>query len=196
MGNHALLASLVLILACSQSRAQEEAPQLVPAGTINDSVAHARQTYVLQDHEIVLEYAVRRIMAYGGTHAYELFTPYLQDGNDHVRLVAVSALSRFPVRKDRKTGRFDPHGTKTANALYAMYLREPSDKVVKVLAVCLRRFHPEATYRDAIVSLQTGSDDENTRARVAKIAEALILKKRVPSLFHALVSTSPRRVAP
>ena len=62
MGRPVLLASLLLLVSCSTARAQESPPPLVPAGTINQSVAHADQTYVLQDHDVVVKHAelVRR----------------------------------------------------------------------------------------------------------------------------------------
>ncbi len=142
---------------------------------------------VRSDNEIVLEYAVRKLMAYGGPHAYQLFDKYLDDANEHVRLVAVSALSRFPLKKSKSTGRDDPLGVSTAESIYRIFLREPSEKVLDVLRVCLRRIHPDATFTASIETMQS-EKDASIVSRAAEIAEALLLKRRVPQLFKALIS--------
>jgi hypothetical protein len=143
---------------------------------------------VRSDNKIVLEYAVRKLMAYGGPYAYELFTPYLEDANEHVRLVTASALSRFPVKKSKSTGTYDPRGAKPTKSLYEVFLLEPSEKVVEVLLICLRRFHPDETFRSTLATLQTDTRPE-ILTRASRLAEGLLLKRRMPDVCRALVTT-------
>jgi len=142
---------------------------------------------VRSQNAIVLEYAVRKLMAYAGAHAYGLFEPYLDDPNEHVRLVAVSALSRFPVRKDPATGELDAGGVAVARRLFVLFLREPSEKVLEVLRPCLRRFCPDEVFRESIATLQRERDPDLT-ARAAELATILLLKRRVPDVLRALTS--------
>ncbi len=164
---------------------------------------------VRSENKIVLEYAVRRLMAYEGDHAHELFRPYLADANEHVRLVAVSSLSRYPVRSRRAVGALSAKSRAAkmkaaedvAGELFAIYLTEPSDKVVEVLKVCLRRFHPEKTFDDVLAALRK-NEHKDTVARAGEIGSALLLKDRVPDLIRAIVTeagaggTSPRQEHP
>ncbi len=143
---------------------------------------------VRSDNKIVLEYAIRKLMAYDGPHACELFTSYLGDADEHVRLVATSCLSRFPLKKSESTGKYDPRGVSTAKTLYEVFLREPSDRVVEVLLVCLRRFHPDETFRSTLATLRTRTRPEIV-ARAGRLAEALLLKRRMPDLCRAIVTT-------
>ena len=145
---------------------------------------------VQSDNHIVVDYAVRKIMAYTGSRPYELFTPYLGSPHESVRLVAVSALSKFPATIPK--GETEPPGKalEAAHKLYSMVLSEPSPKVIKVTNICLRRFYPDETFRQALETLlQPG--DEGSIERAAEIANQLLLKRRVPAVFDLLVTRRP-----
>ena len=142
---------------------------------------------VQSDNQIVVDYAVRKIMAYTGSRPYELFTPYLESPHESVRLVAVSALSKFPAETPKGETRPSEAAVKAARKLYGLVLAEPSPKVIKVTNICLRRFYPEETFRQALDTLlQPG--DEGAIERAAEIANQLLLKKRVPPVFDLLVT--------
>ena len=142
---------------------------------------------VQSDNQIVVDYAVRKIMAYTGSRPYELFTPYLESPHESVRLVAVSALSKFPAETPKGKSRPSAAAVKAARKLYQLVLAEPSPKVIKVTNICLRRFYPEETFRQALDTLlQPG--DEGAIERAAEIANQLLLKKRVPPVFDLLVT--------
>ena len=142
---------------------------------------------VQSDNQIVVDYAVRKIMAYTGSRPYELFTPYLESPHESVRLVAVSALSKFPAETPKGKTRPSAAAVKAARKLYQLVLAEPSPKVIKVTNICLRRFYPEETFRQALDTLlQPG--DEGAIERAAEIANQLLLKKRVPPVFDLLVT--------
>ncbi len=142
---------------------------------------------VQSDNQIVVDYAVRKIMAYTGSRPYELFTPYLESPHESVRLVAVSALSKFPAETPKGKTRPSAAAVKAARKLYGLVLAEPSPKVIKVTNICLRRFYPEETFRQALDTLlQPG--DEGSIERAAEIANQLLLKNRVPPVFDLLVT--------
>jgi len=66
-------------------------------------------------------------------------------------------------------------------------LAEPSPKVIKVTNICLRRFYPAETFRQALDTLlQPG--DKGSIERAAEIANQLLLKKRVPQVFDLLMT--------
>ena len=144
---------------------------------------------VESDNHIVVDYAVRKIMAYKGKRPYELFTPYLNSPHESVRLVAVSALSQFPARaKDRK-GKPAPEAIDAARKLFNLALVEPSPKVLKVTNLCLRKFHPDDTFGQALQTLiKPGEPGIIERAR--EIATQLLLKKRIAGVFDLLVTTN------
>jgi hypothetical protein len=142
---------------------------------------------VQSDNQIVVDYAVRKIMAYTGSRPYELFTPYLESPHESVRLVAVSALSKFPVEIPKGKTRPSAGAVKAAHKLYGLVLAEPSPKVIKVTNICLRRFYPEETFRQALNTLLRPGD-EGSIERAAEIANQLLLKKRVPQVFDLLVT--------
>ena len=142
---------------------------------------------VQSDNHIVVDYAVRKIMAYSGSRPYELFTPYLEAPHESVRLVAVSALSKFPAAgKDGKT-KPSAEAVEAARKLYKLVLTEPSPKVIKVANICLRRFHPDETFRQTLETLLEPGD-AGIIERADEIANQLLLKKRVPAVFSLLVS--------
>lgn len=142
---------------------------------------------VQSDNHIVVDYAVRKIMIYSGSRPYELFTPYLESPHESVRLVAVSALSKFPARGSDGKVKPSAKALDAAHKLYRMVLSEPSAKVIKVTNICLRRFYPEETFRQALDTL-VKPGDEGSIERAAEIANQLLLKKRVPGVFDLLVT--------
>lgn len=143
---------------------------------------------VESDNHIVVDYAVRKIMAYKGKRPYELFTPYLESPHESVRLVAVSALSQFPATgKDRKK-KPAREAVEAARKLFNLALAEPSPKVLKVTSLCLRKFHPEETFRQALETL-VKAEDAGSIERAREIATQLLLKKRIPGVFDLLVTT-------
>ena len=143
---------------------------------------------VESDNHIVVDYAVRKIMAYKGKRAYELFTPYLNSPHESVRLVAVSVLSQFPARAGDKGKKPAQGAVEAARKLFNLALAEPSPKVLKVTSICLRKFHPDETFRQALEAL-VKPGDAGTIERAREIATQLLLKKRIPGVFDLLVTT-------
>ncbi|MEE3182263.1 MAG: hypothetical protein VX288_10195 [Planctomycetota bacterium] len=143
---------------------------------------------VESDNHIVVDYAVRKIMAYKGKRAYELFTPYLNSPHESVRLVAVSVLSQFPARAGDKGKKPSREALEAARKLFNLALAEPSPKVLKVTSICLRKFHPDETFRQALEAL-VKPGDAGTIERAREIATQLLLKKRIPGVFDLLVTT-------
>ena len=144
---------------------------------------------VESDNHIVVDYAVRKIMAYKGKRPYELFPPYLESPHESVRLAAVSALSQFPAlgSKNRKKSPTQ-EAVGAARKLFNLALLEPSPKVLKVASICLRKFHPDETFRHALETL-VKPGDAGTIERAREIATQLLLKKRIPGVFDLLVTT-------
>ncbi|MEC8896597.1 MAG: hypothetical protein VX675_09765 [Planctomycetota bacterium] len=143
---------------------------------------------VESDNHIVVDYAVRKIMAYKGKRAYELFTPYLNSPHESVRLVAVSVLSQFPASAGDKGKEPAREAVEAARKLFNLALAEPSPKVLKVTSICLRKFHPDETFRQALETL-VKPGDAGTIERAREIATQLLLKKRIPGVFDLLVTT-------
>ena len=143
---------------------------------------------VESDNHIVVDYAVRKIMAYKGKRAYELFIPYLNSPHESVRLVAVSVLSQFPARAGDKGKEPAREAVEAARKLFNLALAEPSPKVLKVTNICLRKFHPDETFRQALETL-VKPGDAGTIERAREIATQLLLKKRIPGVFDLLVTT-------
>lgn len=143
---------------------------------------------VESDNHIVVDYAVRKIMAYKGKRAYELFIPYLNSPHESVRLVAVSVLSQFPARAGDKGEKPAREAIEAARKLFNLALAEPSPKVLKVTSICLRKFHPDETFRQALEAL-VKPGDAGTIERAREIATQLLLKKRIPGVFDLLVTT-------
>ena len=143
---------------------------------------------VESDNHIVVDYAVRKIMAYKGKRAYELFTPYLNSPHESVRLVAVSVLSQFPARAGDKGEKPAREAVEAARKIFNLALAEPSPKVLKVTSICLRKFHPDETFRQALETL-VKPGDAGTIERAREIATQLLLKKRIPGVFDLLVTT-------
>ena len=142
---------------------------------------------VESDNHIVVDYAVRKIMAYKGPRPYEVFTSYLESPHESVRLVAVSALSQFPATgQDGKT-RPSREAVAAARKIYRLAIAEPSPKVLKVTNICLRKFHPDDTFTQALATL-IESKDEGIIERAREIASQLLLKKRIPGVFDVLVT--------
>jgi len=140
---------------------------------------------IQSDNRVVTDFAVRKILDYSGKRAYDLFLPYLDAPHENVRLVAVSALSKFPPRNNIS-------GTKkeaaaVARRLWTLYLSEPSPKVLAGLKLCLRIFDPPDSFRRAIETLQTTTIVEE-RERADKATERLLVKSLVPTLCRALVT--------
>ncbi|MEE3198767.1 MAG: hypothetical protein VX254_01960 [Planctomycetota bacterium] len=143
---------------------------------------------VESDNHIVVDYAVRKIMAYKGKRAYELFIPYLNSPHESVRLVAVSVLSQFPASAGDKGKEPAREAVEAARKLFNLALAEPSPKVLKVTSICLRKFHPDETFRQALETL-VKPGDAGTIERAREIATQLLLKKRIPGVFDLLVTT-------
>ena len=141
---------------------------------------------VRSENPVVKDYAVRKILAYRGQRADDLFVPWLDSKHAHVRLVSVSALARFPHDK-----RSDAAGKKraheTARALFELSLHEPDPAVRQALELCLRRFHPDDSFARAVAVLQSEAPEESLQ-RASVLVDRLLLKKRVPKLCRALVS--------
>ena len=171
---------------------------------------------VQSDNRIVVDYAVRKIMGYDCQRPYELFMPYLESPHEIVRMIAVSALAKFPVVG--KDGEMKPSAKadEAAHKLYKLALTEPSPDVIKATNICLRLFYPDETFRQALETLVGTGDpggiertgeiasrpaqpDETFREtlleggdpgiieRAGEIADFLLLKKRVPWVFNLLV---------
>ena len=145
---------------------------------------------VESDNHIVVDYAVRKIMAYKGERPYELFTPYLSSPHESVRLVAVSALSQFPATAKGRRKEPPQEAVEAARKLFNLALAEPSPKVLKVTSICLRKFHPDETFRQALGTL-VKPGDAGAIERAREIATTLLLKKRIPRVFDLLVTTEP-----
>ena len=120
--------------------------------------------------------------------AYELFIPYLNSPHESVRLVAVSVLSQFPARAGDKGKEPAREAVEAARKLFNLALAEPSPKVLKVTNICLRKFHPDETFRQALEAL-VKPGDAGTIERAREIATQLLLKKRIPGVFDLLVTT-------
>lgn len=142
---------------------------------------------VESDNHIVVDYAVRKIMAYKGPRPYEVFTPYLESPHESVRLVAVSVLSQFPAAGKGGKTRPSPQAVAAAQKIYRLAIAEPSPKVLKVTNICLRKFHPDDTFRRALATL-IESGDAGIIERAREIASQLLLKKRIPGVFDLLVT--------
>ena len=73
--------------------------------------------------------------------------------------------------------------------LFNLALVEPSPKVLKVTNLCLRKFHPDDSFGQALQTLiKPGEPGIIERAR--EIAPQLLLKKRIPGVFDLLVTTN------
>jgi hypothetical protein len=132
------------------------------------------------DNPHIQEFSLRKILARREPALREVFCRRLRDERETVRMVAVRALAGFPAR-----GAGDEEAKRIAADLHRLALEEPSENVLKVAHLTLRKFHPAESFRLALETA-TASPRAEHRQRAGLVLYETLKKAYVPDLCRAV----------
>lgn len=138
------------------------------------------------DNRYVQEFAVRELMALRDPLGREIFSSYIEDPRELVRIVAVSVLANYASETDRPED--DPEARRiTAKLFQRLMDADRSAKEQQALTMSLRLFQPQESFRLALRRLQESRADWERR-RSGEVVRMTLRKAWVPALCRGLVT--------